>query len=784
MKKKVTFSHTNKGQSNFPNIQTSNLNLSINNTFVLIRNSTQENLSFSKNNNLPFIFNNNIKKRKNLFSPIKLAQNNKIKNEPNIHTFVFKEKHILKSEYESNPLLELMTSNKILGKLLYFFNMRELLAIMNINKKVNTFIKNTKIFRKYINIIIDLRKGNLFEDINNDKISRNNKYNNNKNILKYNLLSKNKIKLTKIINSKVFNLKDSSLSLKLFDKDNKISDLKFSALMSNKIDISRNSVLSSKTSSFKNKSKIKEKTSKIYGTELINIHNLNKLKLEIFSLIKNNGYKISLLMQKYKLNLIQCKIIFNGIFEFLFLKALKSNQNSFDSLIIEKLNAGKFIELYLDPILNINFPKIKKININEIIIFSVGIMKKISILISRNIDSIKILSLQNNKINDIFANILFKSLKNSKNISLLNLAYNQISDVGIKYIGSFLKNNESLNTLVLSYNYLGAKGSNLLIDLLKTKSNYTLRTLDLSYNGIGKEGIESLVDFIKINGKLISLFFSGNYLCDKGFSLFSKLLFNNQEDKRVKISYLDMNNNSFTKNSYKYINNIIYFSSFITSINISFNNLGNEGIFNIFKFLNTKNKLISLDISKTNINEKIIEFISEKLDKSIALRILNFSFNNLSKACKYIKNLLLKETNLKIIKLESCNIYLNSNLIFQGLSNNNSLQTFDISNNLINVDDFLINDLYEFFKNNNKLNNLFMNNMNIDDIGMSHICQFLEENQGLKIISLKNNKISNQSVFSLIDSLQKNENIKKIELEGNQIDPYMIKQINLLFKEK
>ena len=58
-----------------------------------------------------------------------------------------------------------MMSDKILGKLLYFFNVRELLNLMNINKKINTFFKNTEIFKKYINIKKDLDNGNFFKDI-------------------------------------------------------------------------------------------------------------------------------------------------------------------------------------------------------------------------------------------------------------------------------------------------------------------------------------------------------------------------------------------------------------------------------------------------------------------------------------------------------------------------------------------------------------------------------------------------------------------------------------------
>ena len=108
----------------------------------------------------------------------------------------------------------------------------------------------------------------------------------------------------------------------------------------------------------------------------------------------------------------------------------------------------------------------------------------------------------------------------------------------------------------------------------------------------------------------------------------------------------------------------MYFSSFISSINISYNSLCNEGIYNIFSCINKQSKLISLDLSKTNINEKTVEFLCDKLDNNIILRILNLSNNNLSKACKYLKNLLLKETNLKVLKIISCQISLESNLIF------------------------------------------------------------------------------------------------------------------------
>ena len=794
--KKQTLSYQKKKRlKNLPEIKTtSNINLSINNTFVLIRNNTQENLPINKNNNLPNIFTNNFIKKKTIFSPLKFT---KTKNTTNIHTITLKKKNSEKSEKEINPMHELMMSNKILGKFLYFFNIRELLVLMNINKKINIFIKNTDAFKKYINIKNDLKKGTLFKDTKKGKILKNNlnnisyrlstgvnfNYNNNTNrninsFLKYNLLTKNKIKLTKIVNKK-----DLS-PFHNFQNDNKsISNLKLTSF-TNMNDTSRNSLISSKTGSSKFQSQSNKKEEFEFNDNNLNI---KKLKIKLLYLIRNNGNKISLIMLKYKLNFIETKIIFNGIIESLILKSLKESNNKFDSdsLILNMINPEKYIDLYLDPILNLDFIKIRKINFNNVIISSLLIMKKISNIISRNCENIKILSLQNNNINDSYAKILFKSIKFNRDISILNLEHNQISNKSIIYLEPFLKYNNSLNSLILSYNYLSSNGCNILMDFLKENKNSNLKTLDISYNGIDEEGMESLTEYIKLNKNLMTLFLSGNYLCDKGINKLSNLLFDdNNNTKKVKLSYLDISNNSFTKNSYKYINNIIFNSSFITSINISYNNLYNESIFKIFSCINKQNKLVSLDLSKTNIDEKSIEFICQKLDKSINLRILNLSYNNLNKACKCIKSLLLKETNLKVLKLKSCQIISEANLIFQGLSNNKGLQTFDISNNNLYIDNNLIKDLKIFFQENRKLNNLIMDNDNIDDILMNFISNFLVENKSLKIISLKNNRITNNSAIVLMNNLQKYENIRKIELEGNLIDSEIKQQINILLNEK
>ena len=74
--------------------------------------------------------------------------------------------------------------------MLWFFNIRELLILMNVNKKINNFIKKTLVFQKYIIIKNDLKNGILFSNLN-----KNNIYPNIKNIKNNILKTSNNIKI-------------------------------------------------------------------------------------------------------------------------------------------------------------------------------------------------------------------------------------------------------------------------------------------------------------------------------------------------------------------------------------------------------------------------------------------------------------------------------------------------------------------------------------------------------------------------------------------------------------
>lgn len=828
---KLNLSYNKKRLKRLPKIQRSNINLSINNTYVVIKNQTPDNYSYIQKDILPNIFAYNHKTKEKKLSPIKkIKEKGKIM--PNINTFNILKTNTIKSEAKYSNDFELTT--KLLNQLLCFFNIRELLILKNINKKINKFIKNTQIFKKFISLNDDLKSGNLFKDLNdNQKIinlknsilkksnnnikieinteSSNYHFNNNRNnndnsninaLIKYNLFNKKHIKFKKILNPDILRLSQISLktnnninetSMKRLDKENSNIQIKRSQINSfktNLIDSFNNSANSSNTMSSKTDKDIISKNESNYkfNNESLNI---DKLISKILSLIKSKGNKIILLMKKYKLSSIEARMILYGIFEFILLKKQKlekeKNSNFFSSLVITNLKADKYFNFYLEPILNLEYEDITKIQFDNIIISSMKIMKNICNLLWRNFTSIKVLILPNNNIDDNCSKILFQTLKYNKSLVILNLSHNKISNNSIIYSDLFFKNNKSLNTLVLSYNYLGSIGSNNLLNYLKCNENSCIRTLDISYNGITDKGIESLVQYVKSNEKLLSLFYSGNCIYDKGLDIFEKALLSNEKNtiNNIKLSYLDISNNFLTKNSLKYINTMLSLLVFIKSINLGYNDLSNQGVYNIFSFINNKSRLVSLDLSQTNINEKAIEFISEKMDKSIILRILNLSNNNLSQACIYLKKLLIKETNIKVIKLVSCNMSENINLLFQGLCKNGNIETFDISNNKFNnKNTILLNDIFDFFKENKKIINLILDNANINDLTMGYIIKGIELNCTIKKLSLKDNYITNEHIDKLINSIEKNEIIRKIELEGNGLNQMYKQKIYELLSEK
>ena len=127
-----------------------------------------------------------------------------------------------------------------------------------------------------------------------------------------------------------------------------------------------------------------------------------------------------------------------------------------------------------------------------------------------------------------------------------------------------------------------------------------------------------------------------------------------------------------------------------------------------------------------------------------------------------------------------CDINVQFNLIFQGISKNTSLKTIDLSGNNIPMKHDLLRELSYAINENKYLLNIIFDDCNIDDIGMSYINKGLENNHILKTLSLNNNYLTMKSIPALINAIEKSKIIKKIYL--NQSNGLNIKYINEIDK--
>jgi Ran GTPase-activating protein (RanGAP) involved in mRNA processing and transport len=143
---------------------------------------------------------------------------------------------------------------------------------------------------------------------------------------------------------------------------------------------------------------------------------------------------------------------------------------------------------------------------------------------------LKYINLSDNKMSYQGLEVILKALKNNKNLQVIGLGRNSISHEETKQIvnllAEFLKKNTSLKGINLSDNYITPTEIEHLVEALK--HNKTLQMLDLEDNKIGDEGVKILAEFLKINDTLQVLNLARNKISKKGIEYLFETLKNNK----------------------------------------------------------------------------------------------------------------------------------------------------------------------------------------------------------------------------------------------------------------
>ena len=436
-----------------------------------------------------------------------------------------------------------------------------------------------------------------------------------------------------------------------------------------------------------------------------------------------------------------------------------------------------------------------------------------------NLDSVRVLDLSNNNINEDGILILVNHEKLCNNLLDLNLKENNLNSLAIDYF-TRVEYNE-LITLNLSYNNIGPKGCQFLFEYgIFPKLN----EFNISHNEILSEGLGYLVKIPLI--KLHTFRCEGNSISDLGCKYLSTSNFSNLRN-------LYLANNEITNSGVIYLNknyikklNILelewnaitnegiymlgyYTLSKINSFNINNNSIGIDGaiiIANIFP-----NNLKELNIRKNNILTKGMEYLStvslntlEILNVSdnyicdmglyyisrgnfVELKILDVSINNITdQGVKYLadatfRNTLnelniggnsLKNNGIKFLCFSKLKYIKKLDLSLNGAESISARHFINGQINYINelclFSNYLLSVGVQFLMNSKFIPNLKILDLSCNDIG-NEGCLYIAKGSliSLEVLNLAGNKIENEG----INYLSKGEYIKlkDLNLEDNNI---------------
>ena len=307
------------------------------------------------------------------------------------------------------------------------------------------------------------------------------------------------------------------------------------------------------------------------------------------------------------------------------------------------------------------------------------------------------------------------------------------------------------------------------------------RKMDLSGCYLGYYSSLVITKILYLNDKIAVLNLSNNNIGDEGIKIISNAI----KDNRVLVSF-NISSNSITyKGGFIFFNNMMNQKSIIdldisNSSGINRNRLTSNGIQNIEKVLSSNLYLEMLNLGGNSIKNEGLKYICKGLEKNKTLLNLNISNNDIDKYG--IEKYTLNVSNSKIISLNISN----NNIMDEGLINlTDSLKFFNCVHHLN-----LSNCGIEFKGIHYLLMNLqYMKRIETLDISKNNISSERFELLkpffvifGVKDLNLSNCLLGDKSGGVLGECLQLNESITKINLSDNKIGDAGFKFFIHLFK--
>ena len=409
--------------------------------------------------------------------------------------------------------------------------------------------------------------------------------------------------------------------------------------------------------------------------------------------------------------------------------------------------------------------------------------------------SLKKLILSHNLISSQGASYIGENLAEAQGIQCLLINSNRIGDEGCEFISKGLEKNKTLVQLNINNNQITNKGIICIAKAIIGKENFmTLSAADNKINDIDDE-LYKLLDWCK------NVTLSSNPLSKEGIIKLFKGTENNRLFKEMRFKILDKDTkynfkcpNSNLKDFDLSYNNLMNISLLkqvldlknISQLNIQSNDLGDENMSIISKYINDKKiPLKKLQLQSNDIGPEGSIAIAELLKNNNYLTSINLAGNPLGyEGVKIICNAMESFPNvLEELSLNYtiCNNYCSKD-IYNMLIKNNKLKIMSLVGNFFNNEG--IDTILSALRINNHLEEISIgDNKTINDKGFQNLGSYLRFNKSLTSIEIKTSLLSDSFLNELSETLKENKKIINLNLVDNNFGYQSTMQFGLSIRK-
>jgi Ran GTPase-activating protein (RanGAP) involved in mRNA processing and transport len=263
----------------------------------------------------------------------------------------------------------------------------------------------------------------------------------------------------------------------------------------------------------------------------------------------------------------------------------------------------------------------------------------IALLRKEKIESAKLLVQLTEKIVTCYE--IFTGLVNDSLLINLDLSNVGLGPDGFVFLCESLRYNKHLSKINLSKNNASEKGAQSLAQVLAT--NQVIQDLNLASCNIGFVGVKHLAEALEGQNKVLrKINLSSNQLNEEGALVLTGAL-----DKESKIFELDISDNNISDVGAIFIIDTLFDNNSLKILNLSKNNISNVGIESLWEVISHNNAVAIISLDKNRNLSDVDESITKALStNSSILSLTGFLEPEIAQKCLENKDTFMQQHNL------------------------------------------------------------------------------------------------------------------------------------------